>query len=392
MRNIIPKKRYIWGLQSLFMIKRDLEDQINNRFGKGKAILVIGPRQVGKTTLFNKLLNDKEHLFLNGDDPTVRKLLTNPNIEQLKNIIGSSKVVFIDEAQRIENIGLTLKLITDQLKSIQLLVSGSSAFQLNNQTQEPLTGRKWEYQLYPISWTEFENNVGYLKAQQQLELRIVYGMYPDVINNFGDEKDILKQLTDSYLYKDILSYGGIRKPEIIEKLLRALAFQIGSEVSYNELAQLLGVDKKTISNYIDLLCQAYVVFKLPSFSKNLRNEIKTNQKIYFYDTGVRNMIIGDLNSLEIRQDKGNLWENFLIAERLKHNAYHGSLTKGYFWRTVSQQEIDYVEEEAGKVKGFEIKWNPKSKVKIPKTFVVTYGTDVKVITNENFREFLSNSY
>ena len=384
----IPKKWYIWGLHSLKMIKRDLENKIINRFGTGKAILLIGPRQVGKTTLFNKLLEGKEYLFLNGDDPTVRKLISNPNLEQLKNIIGNYKIVFIDEAQRIDNIGLTLKLITDQLQSVQLLVSGSSAFELNNQTQEPLTGRKWEYQLYPISWDEFENNVGYLKAQQQLELRIVYGMYPDVINNFGDEKDILKQLTDSYLYKDLLSYGGIRKPEILEKLLRALAFQIGSEVSYNELAQLLGIDKKTVSNYIDLLSQAYVVFKLPSFSKNLRNEIKTNQKIYFYDTGVRNMIIGDLNPLEIRQDKDNLWENFLIAERLKYNAYNGSLSKGYFWRTVQQQEIDYVEEEAGKVTGFEIKWNAKSKVKIPKTFVETYNTEVKVITNENFREFL----
>jgi predicted AAA+ superfamily ATPase len=373
------------------MIKRHLEEQINKRFGKGKAILLIGPRQVGKTTLFNKLLERKEHLFLNGDDPTVRKLLTNPNIEQLKNIIGNYKVVFIDEAQRIDTIGLTLKLITDQLKSVQLLVSGSSAFELNNQTQEPLTGRKWEYQLYPISWNEFENNVGYLKAQQQLELRVVYGMYPDVINNFGDEKEILKQLTDSYLYKDILSYGGIRKPEILEKLLRALAFQIGSEVSYNELAQLLGIDKKTVSAYVDLLCQAYVIFKLPSFSKNLRNEIKTNQKIYFYDTGVRNMIIGDLNPLEVRQDKGNLWENFLISERLKHNEYTSSLSKGYFWRTVQQQEIDYVEEETNTVSGFEIKWNPQRRVKIPKTFVQTYNTEVKIITNENFREFIKNN-
>ena len=385
---VIPEYAYIWGLQSLIMIKRALEKQISNRFGKGKAILLLGPRQVGKTTLFNKLLENKDHLFLNGDDPTVRKLLTNPNVEQLKNIAGHHTVVFIDEAQRIENIGLTLKLITDQLKSIQLLVSGSSAFELNNRTQESLTGRKWEYQLYPISWSEFEDNVGYLKAQQQLELRVVYGMYPDVINNLGDEKDILKQLTDSYLYKDILSYGGIRKPEVLEKLLRALAFQIGSEVSYNELAQLLGIDKKTVSNYIDLLCQAFVIFKLSSFSKNLRNEIKTNQKIFFYDTGVRNMIIGDLNSLAMRQDKGSLWENFLIAERLKTNAYSGSLAKAYFWRTVQQQEIDYVEEEAGKVTGFEIKWDPKSKVKIPKNFEETYKTDVEVITNENFRAFL----
>lgn len=261
---------------------------------------------MGKTTLFNKLLRDKEYLFLNGDDPTVRKLLSNPNLEELKNIIGNYNTVFLDEAQRIKNIGLTLKLITDQLKSVQLLVSGSSALELNNQTQEPLTGRKWEYQLYPISWAEFESNVGYLKAEQQLELRIIHGMYPDVINNLGEEKEVLKQLTDSYLYKDILNYGGIRKPEVLEKLLRGLAFQIRSEVSYNELSQLLGIDKKTVATYTDLLCQAFVIFKLPSFSKNLRNEIETNQKIYFYDTGVRNMIIGNLNPLEDRPDKGNL--------------------------------------------------------------------------------------
>lgn len=371
------------------MIKRTLEKEIIKRFGKRKAIILVGPRQVGKTTLFNTLLKDKEHLFLNGDDPTIRKLLSNPNLEHLKNIIGSHKVVFIDEAQRIDTIGLSLKLITDQLKEVQLLVSGSSAFELNNQTQESLTGRKWEFKLYPISWTEFENNVGFLKAQQQLELRIVYGMYPDVINNFGEEKEILKQLTDSYLYKDILNYGGIRKPEILEDLLRALAFQVGSEVSYNELAQLLGIDKKTVSNYIDLLCQAYVIFKLPSFSRNLRNEIKTNQKIYFYDTGLRNMIIGNLNPLELRADKGELWENFLLAERLKCNSYSGSLAKGYFWRTVKQQEIDYVEENAGAIMAFEFKWNPKSKVKIPKTFVESYQTEVKVISNENFREFFS---
>lgn len=385
---IIPKNTYIWGIQSLNMIKRVLEDKIIDRFGTGKVILLIGPRQVGKTTLFNKLLEGKDYLFLNGDDPTVRKLLSNPNLEQLKNIISKHSIVFIDEAQRIENIGITLKLITDLLKSVQLLVSGSSAFELNNQTQEPLTGRKWEYRLYPICWSEFEMDVGYIKAEQQLELRIIYGMYPDVINNLGEEKEVLKQLTDSYLYKDILSYGRIRKPEVLEKLLRALAFQIGSEVSYNELSQMLGIDKKTVAAYIDLLCQAFVIYKLPSFSKNLRNEIKTNQKIYFYDTGVRNMIIGNLNPLQSRQDKGNLWENFLITERLKSMAYNSSLAKGYFWRTVSQQEIDYVEEDAGIIKGYEIKWNSKNKVKIPKIFSDTYKAEVQIINQENFRNFL----
>lgn len=370
------------------MIKRILEETIKNRLGKGKAILLIGPRQVGKTTLFNKILDGKTHILLNGDDPTVRRMLSSPNLEQLRNIIGDNTYIFIDEAQRIENIGLTLKLITDQIKGIQLLVSGSSAFELSNQTQEPLTGRKWEYKLYPISWQEFENSVGFLKAEQQLELRILYGMYPEVINNFGEEQETLKQLTDSYLYKDILSYGGIRKPEILEKLLRALAFQIGSEVSFNELAQLLGIDKNTVSSYIDLLCQAYVIFKLPSFSKNLRNEIKTNQKIYFYDTGVRNMLIGNFTHLELRQDKGNLWENFLIAERLKSRSYNNSLASPYFWRTRSQQEIDYIEEEAGRITGFEIKWNPKAKIKIPRSFKDAYQAEVLIINRDNFREFI----
>jgi hypothetical protein len=370
------------------MIKRFLEETIRNRLGKGKTILLIGPRQVGKTTLFNKILEGKKHIFLNGDDPTVRRILSSPNLEQLRNIIGDNTFIFIDEAQRIENIGLTLKLITDQIKGVQLLVSGSSAFELTNQTQEPLTGRKFEYKLYPISWQEFEKNVGFLKAEQQLELRILYGMYPEVINNFGEEQEILKQLTDSYLYKDILSYGGIRKPEILEKLLRALAFQIGSEVSYNELAQLLGIDKNTVSSYIDLLCQAYVIFKLPSFSKNLRNEIKTNQKIYFYDTGVRNMLIGNFTNLELRQDKGNLWENFLISERLKSRSYNNSLASPYFWRTRSQQEIDYIEEEAGRITGFEIKWNPKAKVKTPRSFKDAYQAEVLVINRENFRDFI----
>lgn len=288
------------------MISRYLTPKLESRLGSGKAIIIVGPRQVGKTTLIKNLLEKKTHLFLDGDDPTVRILLTNPNTEQLKNIIGKHKLVFIDEAQRIENIGITLKIMTDQFKEVQLIVSGSSAFELNNQLNEPLTGRKWEYQLFPISWKELEDTIGFVKSTQQLELRIIYGMYPDVINRAGDEKEVLKQLADSYLYKDILAFGGIRKPEILEKLLQALALQIGNEVSYNELSQLLGIDKNTVSTYIDILEKAFVIFKLKSFSRNLRNEIKTNQKIYFYDTGIRNMVIGNFNALELRQDKGAL--------------------------------------------------------------------------------------
>ncbi|MEO7119884.1 MAG: ATP-binding protein [Ginsengibacter sp.] len=370
------------------MIERIIQSKIQAKIGSGKAIIILGPRQVGKTTLIKNILKKKAYLFLDGDDPTVRNLLTNPNTEQLKSIIGNNKIVFIDEAQRIENIGITLKIITDQFKSVQLIVSGSSAFEINNKLNEPLTGRKWEYQLFPISWKELENNIGFVKAEQQLELRIIYGMYPEVINNLGDEAEVLKQLTNSYLYKDILAFSGIRKPEILEKLLQALALQIGSEVSYNELSQLLGIDKNTASNYIDILEKAFVIFKLKSFSRNLRNEIKTNQKIYFYDTGIRNMVIGNLNALDLRPDKGALWENFLIVERMKKNNYEGSLAKSFFWRTVQQQEIDYVEEKAGKITGHEIKWSSKAKVKIPGLFKETYSTKVEVLTRENFRTFL----
>ena len=370
------------------MINRIIQPQIIAKIGKGKAIIFVGPRQVGKTTLIEAILKNEAHLFLDGDDPTVRTLLTNPNTEQLKNIIGSNNIVFIDEAQRIENIGITLKIIIDKFKSVQLLVTGSSAFELKNELNEPLTGRKWEYQLFPISWKELEENIGFVKAEQQLELRLIYGMYPDVINNTENAFEVLKELANSYLYKDILAFSNIRKPEVLEKLLQALALQMGSEVSYNELSQLLGIDKNTVSNYIDILEEAFVIFKLKSFSRNLRNEIKTNQKIYFYDNGIRNMVIGNLNTLELRQDKGALWENFLISERMKKNVYENKLTKPYFWRTTQQQEIDYIEDDAGKITAYEIKWNEKAKVKMSKIFMESYNTEITVLTKNNFRSFL----
>jgi len=371
------------------MYIRTLSDTIENKIGKGKAIILIGPRQVGKTTLIKSLIKGKKHLFLDADDPTVRSILNKPNTEQIRSIISSNKIIFIDEAQRIPGIGLTLKIITDQFKDVQLFVSGSSAFDLSSELNEPLTGRKWEYELYPISWEEFENNHGYLVSEQQIENRILYGFYPDVLNNPGEEKDILKQLVNSYLYRDILAYSNIRKPEVLEKLVQALALQIGSEVNYNELAQIVGVDKNTISNYIDILQKGYVIFKLNSFSRNLRNEIKKNKKIYFYDNGVRNMVLGNFNSLELRQDTGALWENFLISERLKQNSYKNRYTKMYFWRTKQQQEVDLVEENNGIITGFEFKWNAKKKLRLPRTFVNEYNATEKIIDRNNFREFVS---
>lgn len=369
------------------MYNRTLKNTLKNKINKGKAIILIGPRQVGKTTLIKNIIGTKNHLFLDGDDSTVRNLLNNPNTEQIKSIIGSNKVVFVDEAQRIEGIGLTLKIITDQLKDVQLFVSGSSSFDLSNALNEPLTGRKWEYELYPISWEEFEDKHNYLVAEQQLENRLLYGFYPDILNNPGEERELLKQLVSSYLYKDILAYSNIRKPEVLEKLVQALALQLGSEVNYNELAQMVGVDKNTVSDYIDILEKGYVVFKLNSFSRNLRNEIKKNKKIYFYDNGVRNMILGNFNPLSLRQDTGALWENFLISERLKQNTYKSTNAKMYFWRTKQQQEVDLVEELNGIITGFEFKWNAKKKLKLPKTFVNEYKAEEVVVDRTNFRKF-----
>ena len=370
------------------MYKRTLFQTIKRKMGGGKAILLFGPRQVGKTTLMNSILTGQDYLFLDGDDPTVRSLLDTPNTEEIKNIIGKHSILYIDEAQRITNIGLTLKLITDQFKHVQLMVTGSSAFELANRMNEPLTGRKWEYNLFPISWKEFEDHHNYLVAIKQLELRLLYGFYPDVLNHPGEEKQILKQLVNSYLYKDILSFSGIRKPEILEKLLQALALQIGQEVSYNELAQLVGVDKNTINQYIRILEQGFLIFRLGSFSKNLHNEIKTNRKIYFYDLGIRNTIIGNFINFELRSDKGHLWKNFLIAERLKQISYKQQFTKSYFWRTKQQQEVDYVEEENELVKGYEFKWDAKGKVKKVLTFTKAYNTSIKVIDKTNFRDFV----
>jgi uncharacterized protein len=370
------------------MIKRDLYKTLNSKFNKGKAIVLLGPRQVGKTTLIKKCLAGKDFLFLNGDDPEIRDLLENAGVSKLKAIIGKNTTVFIDEAQRIKDIGLIAKMITDQFSKVQLILSGSSALEISHSTQESLTGRKFEYHLFPISWEEFENHVGYIEASAQLEERLIFGMYPDILNHRSEAREVLKQLTSSYLYKDVLSLTGIKKPDLLDKLLKALALQLGSEVSYNELSNMLQIDKATVSKYIDLLEKAFIVFRLNSFSRNQRNEIKNNRKIYFYDNGIRNMIINNLNPLDLRTDKGALWENFLIAERIKLQQYNQIYTNNYFWRTVQKQEIDFVEDSNGQLTAFEFKWKRKGSAKIPSAFLREYAAIGQVIDKDNFREFV----
>ena len=370
------------------MYSRILENTIKEKINSGKAIVIVGARQVGKTTLIKSILENKEYLFLDADDPTIRNLLSNPNTEQIRTILADNKTVFLDEAQRIEGIGLTLKIITDQFKDVQLFVSGSSSFDLGNELNEPLTGRKWEYELFPITWEEYENKVGFIKTEQELENRLLYGFYPEVLNNQGKERETLKNLVNSYLYRDILAFSDIRKPEVLEKLLQALALQMGSEVNYNELSQIVGINKITVQKYIEILEKGYIVFRLNSFSRNVRNEIKRNRKIYFYDNGIRNMIIGNFSQLDLRLDKGALWENFLVSERRKQNIYKDTFAKIYFWRTKQQQEIDFVEEKEDIITAYEFKWEPKNKIRLPETFVKAYNAKTEIIDRDNFRGFV----
>lgn len=371
------------------MIKRTLEDAIQSKLHKGKAIILVGPRQVGKTTLLKGILQPiSEVLTLNGDDPTTQRVLNLPNLMQLKQIVGNSKILFIDEAQRINEIGITAKLIVDEFPNVQLIMSGSSAFELAQQTHEPLTGRKWTFNLWPISWQEWQEHAGYIQSEQDLENRLVLGFYPDVLSTQVDSSRVLAELADSYLYKDVLIYGNLKKPEEIQKLLQAIAYQVGNEVSLRELGETVGIDPKTVERYINILEKAFIIFRLNPFSRNLRNEIKSNRKIYFYDNGIRNAVIGQLQPVSARQDIGQLWENFLISERLKQLSYSNSLHNKYFWRTAQQQEVDYVEEQNGKIFGYEFKWNERRKYSFPKTFTTTYNSENLVVNRENFRDFL----
>lgn len=372
------------------MVKRFLYKILEDKLFKGKIVILTGARQVGKTTLLKQIFREKDDvLWLNGDEMQVQNLFDNASADRLLSEFGSSKIVILDEAQRIKDIGLRLKLIADSDSDIQVIATGSSAFELANKVNEPLTGRKWEYQMFPLSFGEMVTHHGKLKEMRMLPRRIVYGYYPEVVMNDGNEVEILKLLTDAYLYKDILSWENIKHPDKLQTLLRALAYQVGSQVSFNELSQMCSLDNKTVERYIVLLEQCYIIFRLPSFSRNLRHELKSSRKIYFYDNGIRNALIADYNAPETRQDIGALWENFVIAERMKSNEYYRRWVNRYFWRTKQQQEVDYLEEGGGKLHAYEMKWNPRAKAGITKTFSDAYpGTEFQVITPDNIADFL----
>ncbi|MBR4721666.1 MAG: ATP-binding protein [Muribaculaceae bacterium] len=376
------------------MYKRDLLSEINARCFRGKAILVLGARQVGKTTLLKTIIKGQEEkvLFLNCDEPQTAASLANASLSDLRLLIGDNRMIVIDEAQKVNGIGLAIKLMVDNIPDIQVIATGSSAFELRNRLNEPLTGRKFEYMLYPISTNEILQTDGYLGVAQTLEMRLIYGSYPEILMHRHDAGELLNMLADSYLYKDLFATDNIRKPDVLDRLLRAIAFQVGSEVSYNELSKTVGVDSKTVERYIDLLEKCFIIFRLNGLSRNLRNELQKSKKIYFYDNGIRNAVIQQFAQLDMRNDVGALWENFFISERIKYNHYRHHHCNAFFWRTKSQQEIDYIEEKDGVMTAFEVKWNPKkSNVRFPESFLKAYPVkESVVITTDNYLSWLSN--
>lgn len=369
------------------MIQRLQIDYAMQRMFKNKAFLVFGPRQTGKTTFVEALLIklNKSTLSLNGDDADVREMLGKPNAAQIAQMLNGYEVLFIDEAQRINEIGLLLKIIVDRFKHVQVIATGSSAFELSGKVNESLTGRKYEMMLLPFSYAELVNDTDYLTEERLLEQRLIYGAYPEVINDPSNAEEHLKLLADSYLYKDLFVLEKVSKPALFQKIVKALALQVGNEVNFSELAQLVKADQKTVEKYIDLLEKAFVIFSLGAFSGNVRNEIKKNRKIYFYDNGIINAVTRNFNSIANRNDVGALFENYMISERLKYLQQNQLEADTYFWRTTQQQEIDYIEKSNGKLLAVEFKWNERKKGKIPLTFLKAYENVEERIISINDR-------
>jgi predicted AAA+ superfamily ATPase len=374
------------------MIQRVIFNVLNNSLFKGKTLLIFGPRQSGKTTLLELLARetDEKTLLMNCDEPDVRKSLTDATSVQLKKLIGNARIVMIDEAQRVKNAGVTLKLIHDNLRNVQLIATGSASLELSGELQEPLTGRATELLLLPLSTEELVCHSDVLSEKRSLESRMLFGMYPAVINEPGEEKKNLNSLSGNFLYKDIFTFQDVRKPEIIENLLEALALQTGSEVSYHELGNELGIDQVTVRRYIDLLEKSYIIFRLRAFSRNVRNEIRKSRKIYFYDNGIRNALISNFRQVNLRTDRGALWENFMVSERIKYLNNHQIDCRRYFWRTTQQQEIDYIEEHDGSLAAYEFKWSGKKTNKLPLTFARSYPLATStMITPDSYLDFLT---
>ncbi len=374
------------------MIERIIKQLAKQRMSPQKAIIIIGPHRVGKTALLHMLSNEtiKNTLFMNCDEPGIRQKLNYTTATELKAETSGFNLILIDEAQRVQNIEMTLKLLVDIFPGKQVVVTSSTALGLSDSPNGTLTGRKYEYTMLPISAEELIAHHGKDIERRLLERRLVYGSYPEVVNHAGDECEALTNLSGSNLYKDIFAFQDVRKPEIIEQLLQALALRIGSEVSYNELGCLIGLNSQTVRRYIDFLEKSFIVFHLSSFNRDVQGELKKSHKIYFWDNGIRNAILGDFKPINLRQDIGALWENYLVVERLKHHSYSQFNGKCYFWRTKQQQEIDYLEDIDGELRTYEFRWDSTKHPKLTATFSKNYPNHTYAVINpDNYQEFVT---
>jgi predicted AAA+ superfamily ATPase len=371
------------------MIKRRLYKNVEELLFQNKAILLFGARQVGKSSLINTVVQKEKFIWLNGDEPDVALLLENITSDRLKAIVGDSKILVIDEAQMISNIGLLIKRMVDNFSEIQIIAIGSSAFELADKTKESMVGRKEELQLFPLSFMEMVQHTDFLTETRLVANRLIYGYYPEVVSNPGKEEKILKDLAEGFLYKDILNLEGIKKSSTLQRLVQMLAFRIGSEINYSSLGNDLGINRLTVEKYIDILEKNFIVFQLNAFSRNQDNELKKGRKVYFWDLGLRNQIIKNFRPVEFRDDIGALWENFIIAERKKKLSYDSDLRDTFFWRNTQQAEIDFVEVKNDEISAYEIKYSPNQQVRFTKSFINAYNpTVMQVINNQNFQEFL----
>jgi len=377
----------------MLILNRHIENRFKKAIQPNKVIVLLGPRRVGKTVLLEKIISeiDKPYLLLNGEDILTAQALQRRSVIHYEKLLEGKKLLIIDEAQKVPEIGKILKLIVDSIKGIEIIVTGSSAFDIARNTGEPLTGRKKTYHLFPFSELEYQQTETIIERQERLRDRLIFGNYPELIHlNTNTEKiEYLQEILNTYLFKDILVFENINNSEKILKLLQLIAFQVGSEVSYNELSNKLGLSRNTVEKYLDLLSKVFIIHKLGGFSRNLRKEVVKNSKWYFYDNGIRNAIIGNLNPIDLRNDTGQLWENYAVSERKKKQFYRGTLVYNYFWRTYDQQEIDWIEDRGGSLYAYEFKWNEKRKNKIPGGWKNAYpDAQFETITPSNFHEWL----
>ncbi len=378
-------------------ISRAISEKFKRKIQAQKVLILLGPRRVGKTELIKQYLselNPEEYQLYNGEDQKTWQLFAERSVSNYERLLGNTKLLVIDEAQKIQDIGLKLKLMVDSIEGLSIIATGSSVFDLTNKLGEPLLGRSNTMLLYPLAQMEYSQHENYAQTKENLEERLIFGSYPELqqIENWDDKAEYLDNIVGFNLIRDILEYEGVRKSDKIMDLLRLIAFQVGKEVNVDELARSLkGISRNTVENYLDLLEKVFIIYKVRGFSRNLRKEITKSNRWYFYDNGIRNTIIRNFNKLDFRNDVGDLWENYLMAERMKFNSYTGKISNRYFWRTYDQQEIDLIEESKGELRAYEFKWNPKKRVKAPGAWTRAYeGSSFDIIHQENYLEFITN--